>query len=104
MSQHSLENAQGEHVPGTNTQGTNRQDTGRLLDVHQLSVSFGHGAAETQAVKNLSLTIDSGETVALVGESGSGKSVTALSMIQLLPYPLAHHPTGSILYLSLIHI
>ena len=86
MSQYSSENAQSK----------NAQE--RLLDVHQLSVSFGHGAAETQAVKNLSLTIDRGETVALVGESGSGKSVTALSMIQLLPYPLAHHPTGSILY------
>ena len=40
--------------------------------------------------------IDKGETLALVGESGSGKSVTALSILQLLPYPLAHHPSGSI--------
>lgn len=69
-----------------------------LLDVSDLSVSFGHGQAEVKAVKNLSLTINRGETVALVGESGSGKSVTALSVMQLLPYPYAHHPNGSILY------
>ncbi len=69
-----------------------------LLNISDLSVSFGHGAGEVKAVKNLSLTVDKGETVALVGGSGSGKSVTALSVIQLLPYPFAHHPTGSILY------
>ena len=69
-----------------------------LLDVYNLSVSFASGASEARAVKNVSLTVDRGETVALVGESGSGKSVTALSVMQLLPYPLASHPTGSILY------
>jgi len=69
-----------------------------LLDVHDLSVSFGHGDAEVRAVDGVSLTIEQGETVALVGESGSGKSVTALSVVQLLPYPFAHHPSGSIKY------
>ena len=69
-----------------------------LLDIHDLSVSFGHGETEARAVRNVSLTLDRGQTVALVGESGSGKSVTALSLIQLLPYPFAHHPSGSILY------
>ncbi len=69
-----------------------------LLQISDLSVSFGRGTDEARAVQNLSLTIDRGETVALVGESGSGKSVTALSVMQLLPYPLAHHPSGSILY------
>jgi microcin C transport system ATP-binding protein len=63
-----------------------------LLEITDLSVSFG----ATQAVKGVSFDIRRGETVALVGESGSGKSVTALSVLQLLPYPVARHPTGSI--------
>lgn len=72
--------------------------TNSLLEVTDLSVSFGHSQSRVDAVKNVSFTIDKGETVALVGESGSGKSVTALSLIQLLPYPFAHHPGGSIKY------
>ncbi len=68
----------------------------KLLSIRGLSVSFGQGDREVRAVKNISFDIGEGETVALVGESGSGKSVTALSVIQLLPYPLAHHPSGSI--------
>ena len=67
-----------------------------LLEVRDLQVSFGRGADEVKAVRGISFEIDKGETVALVGESGSGKSVTALSIMQLLPYPLAHHPGGSI--------
>ncbi len=63
-----------------------------ILQVNDLHVNFG----ETPAVCGVSFTIDKGETVALVGESGSGKSVTALSVLQLLPYPLANHPSGSI--------
>jgi len=63
-----------------------------LLTVEDLWVRFG----DTDAVKGVSFHIDSGETVALVGESGSGKSVTALSVLQLLPYPMASHPKGSI--------
>jgi microcin C transport system ATP-binding protein len=68
----------------------------KLLTVHDLSASFGSGETEVKAVRNVSFDIDRGETVALVGESGSGKSVTALSILQLLPYPLAHHPSGSV--------
>ena len=68
----------------------------KLLEIDDLCVSFGRGEAELEAVRGISLHIDKGETVALVGESGSGKSVTALSVMQLLPYPLAHHPAGSI--------
>jgi len=67
-----------------------------LLAVRDLHVSFGRGAREVKAVRGVSFDIGKGETVALVGESGSGKSVTALSILQLLPYPLAHHPQGSI--------
>ncbi len=70
-----------------------------LLDVRNLSVTFaGRGrAAAVDAVKGVSLSLDRGETLALVGESGSGKSVTALSILQLLPYPLAAHgPQSSI--------
>ena len=69
-----------------------------LLEIKDLSVSFGDGAKEVKAVQNASFSIDKGETVALVGESGSGKSVTALSVMKLLPYPLARHPSGSITF------
>jgi len=69
-----------------------------LLSIDDLQVAFGNGDRQTLAVKGVSLTIDKGQTVALVGESGSGKSVTALSVMQLLPYPFAHHPKGSIVY------
>ena len=69
-----------------------------LLRVDNLAVTFGEGAGATQAVKGVSFRVDAGETVALVGESGSGKSVSALSIMQLLPYPLAKHPSGSITF------
>jgi microcin C transport system ATP-binding protein len=68
-----------------------------LLSVRDLSVDFKTtGGGVFRAVKNVSFTVEKGQTVALVGESGSGKSVTALSVMQLLPYPLASHPSGSI--------
>jgi microcin C transport system ATP-binding protein len=67
-----------------------------LLDVRDLSVAFRQGGAESVAVDKVSFSIERGQCVALVGESGSGKSVSALSVLKLLPYPTAHHPTGSI--------
>jgi oligopeptide/dipeptide ABC transporter ATP-binding protein len=72
------------------------QPAGPLLEVRDLSVTFGTGDKAVRAVRNISFDVGRGETVALVGESGSGKSVTALSILQLLPYPMASHPTGSI--------
>ena len=67
-----------------------------LLDVHDLSVAFRQGGNDSVAVDRVSFSIDRGQCVALVGESGSGKSVSALSVLKLLPYPTAHHPSGSI--------
>jgi len=67
-----------------------------LLSIRDLSIAFGHGAREVLAVDRVSFDIRKGETMALVGESGSGKSITALSVMKLLPYPAAHHPSGSI--------
>jgi microcin C transport system ATP-binding protein len=68
----------------------------KLLQVKDLSVAFRQGERETLAVDRISFDVAKGETVALVGESGSGKSVTALSVLKLLPYPAAYHPSGSI--------
>ncbi len=68
-----------------------------LVSVEDLSVDFrGGGGNVVHAVKNVSFDIGKAETVALVGESGSGKTVTALSILRLLPYPSASHPSGVI--------
>lgn len=69
-----------------------------LLSVNDLAVDFRQGETVTHAVKGVSFEVRRGETLALVGESGSGKSVTALSILKLLPYPSAHHPSGSVVF------
>jgi microcin C transport system ATP-binding protein len=68
-----------------------------IVEVKNLSVEFGEGAEASRVVRNVSFNIAKGETVALVGESGSGKTVSALSILKLLPGS-ASHPTGEILY------
>jgi len=68
----------------------------KILSVEDLHVSFGQGPREVKAVEGVSFDIEAGRTHALVGESGSGKSVSALSIMRLLPYPNAHHPAGKI--------
>ncbi len=70
----------------------------QLLVIEDLSVEFVSGDNVQRAVNNISFAVNKGETLALVGESGSGKSVTAHSILRLLPYPLARHPSGQIIY------
>lgn len=72
--------------------------TSPLLSVRDLTVAFTQGGQTSTAVDHISFDIARGETVALVGESGSGKSVSALSVLKLLPYPPASHPSGQILF------
>ena len=69
-----------------------------LLDVRDLSVAFAQGGKAQTVVDRVSFQLKRGGALALVGESGSGKSVTALSLVRLLPYPTASHPTGEIFY------
>ncbi len=69
-----------------------------LLSVQNLSVAFRQGGRETLAVDCISFDLAKGETLAIVGESGSGKSVTALSILKLLNYPAAHHPSGQVVF------
>ncbi len=73
-------------------------DVQPLIEVRDLAVEFVTGASRQRVVEHISFDINRGETLALVGESGSGKSVTAHSILRLLPYPLAQHPAGSIHY------
>ncbi|MFV9065648.1 microcin C ABC transporter ATP-binding protein YejF [Serratia fonticola] len=76
-----------------------------LLAIQDLSIAFRQGGNLNQVVNGVSLQVEQGETLALVGESGSGKSVTALSVLRLLPSPPVVYPGGDILFNgnSLLH-
>ena len=78
------------------TQGNKMAEN--LIEVRGLAVEFGIGGQAQRVVEDVSFDIRKGETLALVGESGSGKSVTAHSILRLLPYPIASHPAGQIIY------
>jgi oligopeptide/dipeptide ABC transporter ATP-binding protein len=68
-----------------------------LLQVENLSVEFGAKGARVRVVDDISFSIAAGETVGLVGESGSGKSITALSILRLVPEPPSHLAGGRVL-------
>ncbi len=68
-----------------------------LLEIKQLSVDFVADGKSSKALENINLTVNRGEILAIVGESGSGKSVTALSILQLLPSPPAVYRSGEII-------
>lgn len=74
--------------------------TAPLLKVEQLNISFTNGEKTQHLVKDINFSINTGETFALVGESGSGKSITAHSILKLLPYPAASHSADSRIYLG----
>ena len=67
----------------------------KLLEIKNLSVDFKLRESIFRAVDDISFDIEKNQTLALVGESGSGKSVTAMSILKLLPYPKATHPNNS---------
>lgn len=68
-----------------------------LLEIKQLSVNFVADGKSSKALENINITVNRGEILAIVGESGSGKSVTALSILQLLPSPPAVYRSGEII-------
>ncbi len=85
-------------MSSTHAKNTTPPLDGRLIEVRDLCVDFRSSTRITHAVRHVSFDIKPGETVALVGESGSGKTVSALSIMRLLPYPAASHPHGEVFF------
>ena len=75
-----------------------KEQNSPVLQVRNLSVDFNTAKQVVHAVKSISFDLFKAETLAIVGESGSGKSVSAMSIMKLLPYPYASHPSGEIIY------
>ncbi len=73
-------------------------NTEPLISINNLAIAFKQGGNIIEVVKGVDISIHRGETLALVGESGSGKSLTAHAIMKLLPYPMAFHPTGNIIF------
>ena len=69
-----------------------------LLEMDNMSVELPFGTRTADIVSGITLTLNRGERLGVVGESGSGKSITALSVMQLLPQDIASHPAGEILF------
>ena len=72
--------------------------TPNVLEVHHLSAAFEHGGSLLTAVDDVSFTVPRGKCVGIVGESGCGKSVTAMSLVRLLPQPAGHITAGQVLF------
>ncbi len=90
--------ARSDTLMSSDTLNSDTLNSDKLVEVRNLSVDFRSGETVAHAVRHVSFDIGRGETVALVGESGSGKTVSALSIMRLLPYPAASHPSGEILF------
>src|SRR5436853_6051068 len=87
--------AEPRQMPGPNRGGAEGKSP--LLEIKNLKLEFGSAQEPLRAVDDVSLHINSGETLCLVGESGCGKSVTALSVARLVPSPPARYVGGQIL-------
>ena len=73
-------------------------DNLNLIEIKNLNIGFHNQGKPIDVVNSISFNIPKGKTIAIVGESGSGKSVTAMSILKLLPYPSAYHKTGEIIF------
>jgi peptide/nickel transport system ATP-binding protein len=93
-----LSSVQAANNPAISAQKSVAEESGPLLDVQDLRTYFSTPEGEVPAVDGVSFSVKAGQTLALLGESGCGKSVTALSLLRLLEYPPAHHPSGRIYF------